>query len=508
MKHNSEALKTLAQNLASKEWRLSNLYFCKDENGREFQFKPNACQLKLVNETHPLNIVLKARQLGITTYYCINFLDDCLFNSNITAVLIGDDLEDAKKLLRDKAKFAYERLPAEIRELRKLISDSTEIMRFSNGSSYAVTTSARSGTVQRLHITEFGKICRKSPDKAEEIISGSLNTVHIGQQIVIESTAQGASGDFFNLCTVAMRKQRLGEELSAMEWKFHFLGWQEDKKYQLAGELKLNQLQADYFDELHKIGIKLTNAQKLWYVKKEETQGDLMKQEFPCTPEEAFQKAIIGAYWSKELIAAEKDRRIGRIGVDGSLPVHTAWDLGINDTTCIWFFQKRGFDFTLIDFYEMSEEPLPHYFKIIKEKNYFYGKHFAPHDIAKRSYYDGKDGVEVARSLGYQFEKIERPQNKMDSINEARLILPRCWFDARKCEQGLTRLREYKKAWNDKLGCFHDRPVHDINSNGADAFQTFALAASRLETFDDSREYVDEYEYENYVGNRNSITGY
>jgi hypothetical protein len=194
--------------------------------------------------------------------------------------------------------------------------------------------------------------------------------------------------------------------------------------------------------------------------------------------------------------------------VDGSLPVHTAWDLGINDTTCIWFFQKRGFDFTLIDFYEMSEEPLPHYFKIIKEKNYLYGKHFAPHDIAKRSYYDGKDGVEVARGLGYQFEKIERPQNKMDSINEARLILPRCWFDARKCEQGLTRLREYKKAWNDKLGCFHDRPVHDINSNGADAFQTFALAASRLETFDDSREYVDEYEYENYVGNRNSITGY
>ena len=82
-------------------------------------------------------------------------------------------------------------------------------MRFSNGSSYSVTTSARSGTVQRLHITEFGKICRKSPDKAEEIMSGSLNTVHQGQQIVIESTAQGASGHFFNLCSVAERKMRM-----------------------------------------------------------------------------------------------------------------------------------------------------------------------------------------------------------------------------------------------------------------------------------------------------------
>jgi len=90
--------------------------------------------------------------------------------------------------------------------------------------------------------------------------------------------------------------------------------------------------------------------------------------------------------------------------------------LGINDTTCIWFFQKKGFDFTLVDYYEMSEEPLPHYFKILKDKDYNYGYHFAPHDISKRSYYDGKDGLEIAQQFGFRFEKITRAQNKMDSI--------------------------------------------------------------------------------------------
>jgi hypothetical protein len=511
MKHNSEALKTLAHNLAQKSWRMSNLYFCKDENGKEFKFICNEAQSELIEETHSLNIILKARQLGITTFYCINFLDDCLFNSNITAVLIGDDLEDAKKLLRDKVRYAYDRLPPEIKEHRSLLTDSTEIMRFSNGSSYSVTTSARSGTVQRLHITEFGKICRKSPEKAEEIMSGSLNTVHQGQQIVIESTAQGASGHFFNLCTVAERRMRMKEELTALDWKFHFFGWWKDRKYQMTSDYYFSNKQDDYFLGLEDEGIKLTRQQQTWYCKKEETQGDLMKQEFPSNSKEAFQKAIVGAYWSKELMKAEQDGRIGRVGIDQHLPVHTAWDLGINDTTCIWFFQKKGFDFMLVDYYEMSEEPLPHYFKILKDKSYNYGNHFAPHDISRRSYYDGKDGLEIAKNFGFRFEKITRAQSKIDSINEARTILSRCWFDQKKCEAGISRLREYRKKFNDKLGCFMDQPLHDINSNGADAFQTFAASVHRLETYSqESGGFVDDYDYEEFLNlsNRSPITGY
>jgi hypothetical protein len=506
-----EKKRKLAELLSCKAWRMSNLYYCKDENGKEFKFICNEAQQELINETHPLNIILKARQLGITTFYCINFLDDCLFNSNITAVLIGDDLEDAKKLLRDKVRYAYDRLPPEIKEHRKLLTDSTEIMRFSNGSSYSVTTSARSGTVQRLHITEFGKICRKSPEKAEEIMSGSLNTVHQGQQIVIESTAQGASGHFFNLCQVAERKQRMKEELTLLDWKFHFFGWWKDKKYQMDADYNFSTKQADYFAELEVEGIKLIRQQQAWYCKKEETQGELMKQEFPSNSKEAFEKAIIGAYWSKELIKAEKDGKIGRVSVDGSLPVHTAWDIGLDDFTAIWFFQKKGFDYMLVDYYEWTDEPLPFYLKMLKEKNYNYGNHFLPHDITKRAYHDGQNGLNTAKEFGFKFTRIERTNDLIGDINNVRMFFPRCWFDAKKCELGLTRLRGYKKKFIESIGAFGDTPAKGVENHCADAFRTMVASKGRLEQeAQNMNGFVDEWAYDEFMNasNRNSITGY
>ena len=114
--------------------------------------------------------------------------------------------------------------------------------------------------------------------------------------------------------------------------------------------------------------------------------------------------------------------------------------------------------------------------EILSKKGYFYNRHFLPHDIVQRSWHDGRDGLEAARSLGYEFTKIEKPKLKQFSINEARLIFNRCFFDNQACQLGLKRLSNYRKEWNDRLGCFNDKPRHDINSNGADAFQTFALA--------------------------------
>jgi len=508
MKHSRETLQRFKDNLANKEWRLNNLYYCKDENGIKFLFKPNPCQQTIVHEKHPLNIILKARQLGITTFYCINFLDDCLFNSNITAVLIGDDLEDAKKILRDKVKYAYDRLPDEIKELRQLMTDSTEIMRFSNGSSYSVTTSARSGTVQRLHITEFGKICRKAPDKAEEIMSGSLNTVHQGQQIIIESTAQGASGYFFKLCDKAERQQRMGEKLTLMDWKFHFFGWQMDKRYQMKGQLPIDHGLHDYFHDLDNQGIGLTDHQKLWYIKKNETQGDLMKQEFPCNSKEAFEKAIIGAYFAKELMELEKKGRITQVSVDDYAPVHTAWDIGLNDLTCIWFVQKMGLDYAVIDYYEMSEQALPHYINMLREKGYNYGLHLLPHDSKKRSFHDGKTAIQVADDLGVKFTHVARTPSKIDNINEARILLKKCWFDIKACATGLTRLREYRKKWNKTVGAFMNDHEHDDSSHAADGFRTFASSIEMIKNYAEDENDYHEQEDENYHFNSDDITGY
>jgi hypothetical protein len=121
-------------------------------------------------------------------------LDDCLFTSNMSAGVIAHNLKDAKAFFGDKIKFAYDNLPEPFRKVRAAEQDSAESLRFNNGSSIRVGTSLRSGTLQRLHVSEYGKLCAKFPDRAEEVKTGAFNTVHLGQTITVESTAEGRAG--------------------------------------------------------------------------------------------------------------------------------------------------------------------------------------------------------------------------------------------------------------------------------------------------------------------------
>lgn len=165
------------------------------------------------------------------------------------------------------------------------------------------------------------------------------------------------------------------------------------------------------------------------------------------------------------------------------VPVHTFWDLGVNDTTVIWFVQRAGLEWRVIDYYEHSGEGLEHYAKVLDAKadpkgpGYRYGRHYAPHDISVRELGTGISRRERGAELGIRFETVPRVENKADSIEAARTMLPQCWFDEEQCALGLERLEHYRKEWDDRLGCYRDRPLHDNNSNGADAFQTFAMAA-------------------------------
>ena len=194
-------------------------------------------------------------------------------------------------------------------------------------------------------------------------------------------------------------------------------------------------------------------------------------QEYECS----FTAAIIGAYYGKLLAALDDENRITRVPYDPALPVHTAWDLGINDSTAIWFAQVyRGGAVNVIDYYENSGVGLDHYAEVLRQKDYHWGDHLAPHDIEVRELGTGKSRLETAFGLGIRFKVI--PKMKIaDGINAARMLIPKCYFDREKCNEGLEMLRQYRQEWDDRKRMFRDQPRHDFTSHSADAFRYLAL---------------------------------
>lgn len=276
--------------LSDRDWRLRNLYWIKDEAGRVVKFRPNWAQQALLDNMHNANLILKARQLGFTTLLQILQLDACLWAKNVRAATIAHTLPVAQEIFRDKVKFAYDHLPPEIREMVPAKQDSADMLSFGNGSSFWVSNVVRGGTYQWLHITELAYVDQKYPEKAQEIRTGALNTVHAGQIINVESTARGKLGLFYEISEDSQALQRLGGPLGALDYKFHFFPWWRHPGYSL-DETPAHGGLDEYFGSLEPHGIHLTEGQKAWYIKKAKTQKASMKAEFPSTPEEAFEGA-------------------------------------------------------------------------------------------------------------------------------------------------------------------------------------------------------------------------
>ncbi|MCO6551017.1 MAG: hypothetical protein J6580_10110 [Gilliamella sp.] len=474
--------------LSNKLWRLNNLYYITDKAGKQIRFTMTPEQLEYFEGMHTRNIILKARQLGFTTEVCIIQLDAALFESAKCA-LIAHTLNDAKRLFREKVKYAYDRLPEEIKQANPASNDAAGELVFKKGGSLYVSTSFRGGTLRYLHVSEFGKICAKFPDKAKEIVTGAFEAVATGCFITIESTAEGKSGYFYDYCNTAEKAHIQGKPLSSLDWKFFFFSWWKNPLYAIAPVEPIPTRLEEYFSEIKaKHGIDLTEQQKAWYHAKEKTLGDDMKREYPSIPSEAFEQSIEGAYYARQFRELYKEKRITVLPDNSHLPVYTYWDLGVGDSTAIWFVRKVGEEFHIIDYYENSGEGLRHYMKVLKDKSqnlgYEYAEHWAPHDIDNRELSgDGKSRKQIAKE-GYEIdgEKYSIKFNVAprlsvdDGIESVREILPLCAFDSGKCEQGIANLEAYRKAWDDKNGCWRDKPLHDHTSHGADAFRYFAVA--------------------------------
>jgi phage terminase large subunit len=206
-----------------------------------------------------------------------------------------------------------------------------------------------------------------------------------------------------------------------------------------------------------------------------EARKELTPEQFEQELECSFEAAIMGAYWSKELAEAERTGRVCELAYEPALPVHTAWDLGVGDSTAIWFFQVSGSEIRVIDHYENHGQGLPHYAEVMAGKGYAYGDDWVPHDAKVKELGTGRTRVETLVSLRRRPRVV--PDHKlMDGINAVRQTLPRVWFDKLHCADGLEALRQYRTDYDEKTRSFKDMPRHDWSSHTADAMRYLAMA--------------------------------
>lgn len=430
-----------------------------------------------------------------TTFIDLFIEDTCIWNADTKAGIIAHKLEDAQSIFIDKIQYPYSHLPEGIKAMAPVMRERANHYEFGGmaaGSSIRVSTSYRSGTLQLLHISEYGKIAATRPDKAKEINTGAIEAVGQGQMIFVESTAEGREGEFYELVSESRKLVDSGAELDSMDFKFHFYAWWENPEYSISPRgIPIPQKMHQYFEQLEDTyGIKTSAGQRAWYVKKQARLKDDMKREYPSTPDEAFEAVVDGSYYGELIKKLRTMGRICKVPYDPLLPVHTFWDLGMNDTTDIIFFQARGMERRIIDFYENSGEGMAHYARVLSDKPYVYGTHYMPHDVGSRSLQTGKTTKSIAEGMGIKpIKAIPRAKNQEEvlaGIENVRNLLATCWIDEEKCDHLIRACEAYRKEWDERLGTFKKTPLHNWASNAADALRTGAVGLNAMTSISQS----------------------
>ena len=477
-------------------WRLQHLYriVTKGDGGEDslvVVFRPNRAQRRFLARMHTRNVILKARQLGFSTLIAILWLDTALFSRDpVACAIVAQDRETAGKLFA-KITFAYDRLPDVLRAMFPVAKRTAEEIQFGhNGASVRVATSARGGTIHRLHVSEMGKIGAKYPEKAKEIVTGSIPAVPASGVVVVESTAEGQSGRFYEMVQAATQVQELGRPLTARDYRLHFFAWWQEPSYVLEPQgIEATPADVAYFHEVQaRCSIQLTAAQMAWYMatlRSADFAGErpLMWQEYPSFPEEPFKVSTEGCYYAQQLADARRQGRVlPALPVLPGVPVNSFWDLGANDNTAIWLHQQVGAEDRFVRFIKASGEPLAFYVGWLQQQAVVFGRHFLPHDADhKRLGTDPQRNQSVREMLeqllpGQRFEVVDRIPHVLTGIQAVRAALASCWFDESQCGEGLRDLGTYRKQWDERRGTWKDAPFHGPDSDAADAFRQFAQA--------------------------------
>ncbi len=484
----------------SEWWRLNNLYKIVDKDSQVVTLKPNVLQEQFYRNIHHRNIILKARQIGYTTFIDTWMFDRAILNPHTNVGIIAHTDETVKSIFEEKVMFPFEHLPPDLIERLHPDTSNAKHLKLANGSSIRVARSMRGKTLQYLHVSEYGIVCYEDPKKAREIRTGALNAVSVNNFIFIESTARGDTGDFHHKCMVAKRvtEQYLNgtAPFTPMDYWFHFAPWWEHNDYQMPGygpgderPIQISDADTRYFDETEeKVEQSLSHAQRVWYVKKrteleeedEEEEFQDMKQEYPATVEEAFENTIKGAIFGEQMTEANEAGRICDLPFTRGLPVNVFWDLGKRDINAMWFHQRVGPWDYFLRYYQNNQKLMPFYVEILEDYarrfHYTYGKMYLPHDgksVGLTSV--AGSAADILKTAGFRVKVVKRPPRKNVSIDAARIAFSHCKFDKTNCKVGLTALRNYVFRYDEKTRTYDSTPKEDEFSHGADGFQTYAL---------------------------------
>lgn len=478
----------LVANLSDPHWRLHNLYWVSDKEGNPVKFVPWPEQEKFLNTIWFRNVIPKARQRGFSTVVQLMMLDACIFNPNTAAAVIAQDDTTALQIFAKKIKFAWDRLPAIVRAMFPLKYDNRHEMAWKSGSSIIVATSTRGGTLQYLHVSEFGQICAKNPLHATEIQEGALPSVDQHGVIVIESTVESPFGIFSDMVRQSEATHLTGRTLSPMDYRLHFASWWDADEYETdPANVVISSKDNAYFYRIEgEIGREISPRKRAWYVaQRDNTFGgdnEKMWRQYPSTLKEAFTVSSEGLWLSEQMAMMRRQNRICLVPISQDTPVNTFWDL--RDNKVVWFHQRIGPWDHFVDFIEASGEPynfvVKQMFQKQSEDGYVWGKHFLPHDGNTR--HDGAEAMKTPHDMLWDLglrnmEIVPRTPHITTGIDQLRQDMVNYRIDEVRCAPGIRHMDGYSKVWNNRMSIWSDSVLENGHDHATDAIRQKAQIA-------------------------------
>ncbi len=481
--------------LPSKLWRLNNLYTIVSKLGKvgnRIGFNMNLAQHKVYAASlkHSRLIILKSRQQGISTLWLVAFFDDCVFYPDFSSGLMAQGADEAETLLK-RTKILWDELPMPVKSFLKIgvAKDNTKEFSFTNGSTIFVRTSFRSATLQRLHISEFGKIANTYPEKAKETKTGTLQAIAPGNTAVIESTAAG-NNMFKHMWDTAVS---YAGELTDKDFLPVFLPWTDDPDCTLQRYQKPDSEATKYFDDLMKNhNIKLTTEQKNFWSAQYRELGKEMTQEYPATSEEAFMKNRDGTYYASLYLTLikKRSREVANL-YDPNLEVQVAVDLGRNDYFVLVFFQTYTDGYRIINDYRNTGHGIQHYCEFMDDLKESLGYDIStiilPHDAEVRDLTSDKTREEAFWDFGYDNTIIvERTRDINNDRELVRQAMKDMFIDPN-AQYTIDCFLNYTREWDFNRQVWKDLHCHNEYSHGADAIRQMVRGAETYVTRNENR---------------------